>query len=81
MGQDWFGLGSSGAGMEPENSPSWLVDAILLLLARLGLRSGDAYHLTLDDIDWENSRIDVRGKGDRVVKLPLPTEVGKAIAA
>jgi site-specific recombinase XerD len=50
--------------------------AILLLLARLGLRGGEVCHLTLDDMDWPNS-----GKGDRVAQLPLPADVGEAIAA
>jgi site-specific recombinase XerD len=55
--------------------------AILLLLARLGLRGGEVGNLVLEDIDWENSRIAVRGKGDRVARLPMPADVGKAIAA
>jgi site-specific recombinase XerD len=55
--------------------------AILMLLARLGLRGGEVCSLTLEDIDWENSRIAVRGKGDRVAQLPMPTDVGEAIAA
>jgi integrase/recombinase XerD len=55
--------------------------AILLLLARLGLRSGEVCNLTLEDIDWEKSRIAVRGKGDRVAQLPMPADVGEAIAA
>ena len=55
--------------------------AILLLLARLGLRGGEVCHLVLEDIDWENSRIAIRGKGGRVTQLPLPADVGKAIAA
>lgn len=55
--------------------------AILLLLARLGLRGGEVCHLVLEDIDWENSRIAIRGKSGRVTQLPLPADVGKAIAA
>jgi site-specific recombinase XerD len=55
--------------------------AILLLLARLGLRGGEVGNLVLEDIDWENSRIAIRGKGDRVAHLPMPADVGKAIAA
>jgi site-specific recombinase XerD len=55
--------------------------AILLLLARLGLRGGEVGKLVLEDIDWENSRIAIRGKGDRVAQLPMPADVGKAIAA
>ena len=54
--------------------------AILLLLARLGLRAGEVLALTLDDLDWENSRMTVRGKGGRSAQMPLPTDVGRAIA-
>jgi site-specific recombinase XerD len=35
----------------------------------------------LDDLDWEHSRIAIRGKGDRVAQLPLPADVGQAVAA
>jgi site-specific recombinase XerD len=53
---------------------------ILLLLARLGLRAGEVLALMLDDIDWEAGVITVRGKGQRVAQMPLPVEVGAAIA-
>ncbi len=55
--------------------------AILLLLARLGLRSGEVASLELDDIDWRYGRLTVRGKGSRRTEMPLPAEVGKAIVA
>jgi integrase/recombinase XerD len=55
--------------------------AVLLLLARLGLRASEAIRLTLEDIEWETSRITIRGKMNRVDQLPLPADVGKAIAA
>jgi integrase/recombinase XerD len=55
--------------------------AILLLLARLGLRGGEVAALTLDDIDWEAGYITVRCKGGQWTKLPLPVDVGEAIAA
>jgi site-specific recombinase XerD len=55
--------------------------AILLLLARLGLRSGEVASLTLDDIDWEAGQLTAHGKSGRRNELPLPAEVGKAIAA
>lgn len=55
--------------------------AILLLLARLGLRSGEVASLVLEDIDWELGRITVRGKGGHWSQLPLPVDVGEAIAA
>jgi len=54
--------------------------AILLLLARLGLRAGEVVRLTLDDLDWEASRIAVCGKGGRSAQLPLPADVAQAIA-
>ncbi len=54
--------------------------AILLLLARLGLRSGEVASLTLDDIDWNVGRLRVHGKSGQRNDLPLPAEVGKAIA-
>ncbi|MBV9922591.1 MAG: tyrosine-type recombinase/integrase [Pseudonocardia sp.] len=55
--------------------------AIMLLLARLGLRAGEVARLGLDDIDWRRGEITVVGKGDRAERLPLPAEVGAAIAA
>ncbi len=54
--------------------------ALLLLLARLGLRAGEVVALMLDDIDWEAGLITVRGKGKRVAQMPLPSEVGTALA-
>src|SRR5258708_39623068 len=54
--------------------------AILLLLARLGLRAGEVVTLTLDDIDWGAGLITVRAKGKRVTQMPLPVEVGAAMA-
>ena len=55
--------------------------AILLLLARLGLRSSEVVSLELDDVDWAVGRLSVRGKNGQRTELPLPTDVGKAIAA
>jgi integrase/recombinase XerD len=54
--------------------------AILLLLARLGLRSGEVAFLELDDIDWKVGRLSVHSKNGRS-ELPLSAEVGEAIAA
>ncbi|HNB23722.1 MAG TPA: tyrosine-type recombinase/integrase [Candidatus Melainabacteria bacterium] len=54
--------------------------AMFLLLARLGLRASEVVSLTLDDIDWQNGSIIVRGKGRRWARMPLPVEVGEAIA-
>jgi site-specific recombinase XerD len=55
--------------------------AILLLLARLGLRGGEVVALNLEDIDWESGQMTIRGKGGRSAQMPLPTDVGEAIAA
>jgi len=54
--------------------------AILMLLARLGLRAGEVAALTLDDIDWRQAELMVRGKGDRHERLPLPAAVGESVA-
>ena len=54
--------------------------AILLLLARLGLRASEVVTLHLEDLDWQNGLITVRGKGGRYSQLPLPVDVGKGIA-
>jgi len=55
--------------------------AIMSLLLRLGLRRGEVAGLTLDDIDWRAGELVVRGKGARQDRLPLPADVGQAIAA
>ncbi len=55
--------------------------AILLLLARLGLRAGEIVRLELGDIDWSEGCLSVHGKGRVERPLPLPHEVGQAIAA
>jgi site-specific recombinase XerD len=54
--------------------------AVLMLLLRLGLRAGEAAALTLEDIDWRTGEITVHGKGRRDERLPLPADVGEAIA-
>jgi integrase/recombinase XerD len=53
--------------------------AVLLLLARLGLRASEVAGLILADIDWHNGRIAICGKGRRQEWLPLPQDVGEAI--
>jgi site-specific recombinase XerD len=55
--------------------------AILLLLARLGLRAGEVVGLNLDDIDWSTSQIMIRGKGGKSAPLPLAPDVGEALAS
>jgi integrase/recombinase XerD len=53
--------------------------AILLLLCRLGLRAGDVTHLHWRDIDWRQATVEVVGKSQRAVRLPLSQEVGDAL--
>jgi len=55
--------------------------AIVLLLARLGLRAGEVASLNLEDIDWKAGLLSVHGKSGHRNDLPLPADVGKAIAA
>jgi integrase/recombinase XerD len=54
--------------------------AVLLLLARLGLRAGEVAALRLDDVDWKGAELVVRGKGRREACLPLPADVGEALS-
>jgi len=53
--------------------------AILLLIARLGLRASEVVRMTLDDLDWDRGDIVVRGKDQKVERLPLPTDIGEAL--
>lgn len=55
--------------------------AVLIALARLGLRAGEAAGLMLEDIDWAAGRLSVVGKGQRRLTLPVPADVGQAIVA
>jgi integrase/recombinase XerD len=55
--------------------------AVLMLLARLGLRAGEVAALCLNDFDWRAGEILIRGKGNRVERLPLPSAVGEAVVA
>ena len=55
--------------------------AVMLLLARMGLRAGEVAGLGLDDIDWRHGEVVIVGKGNRSERLPLPDEIGAAIAA
>jgi site-specific recombinase XerD len=54
--------------------------AMVLLLARLGLRPPEVVAMQIDDIDWRSGEIVVRGKGARHDRLPLPSDVGEALA-
>jgi len=55
--------------------------AVVLVLLRLGLRAGEVARLRLEDVDWRHGEVAIRGKGGRGDQLPLPVEVGEAIAA
>ena len=55
--------------------------AVLIILLRLGLRAGEVAALTLADLDWRAAEMVVHGKGHREDRLPLPGDVGTAIAA
>ncbi len=55
--------------------------AVIVLLLRLGLRAREVATLRLDDLDWRAGQLTVHGKGGRVDELPLPVDVGEAIAS
>jgi site-specific recombinase XerD len=55
--------------------------AVLNLLVRLGMRAGEVAKLRLEDIDWRAGAIVVRGKANCAERVPLPTDVGEAVAA
>jgi integrase/recombinase XerD len=55
--------------------------AMVVMMARMGLRAGEVTGLKLDDLDWRAGEIVVRGKRGRTERLPLPVDVGKALVA
>jgi integrase/recombinase XerD len=55
--------------------------AVLVMLARLGLRAGEVAALRLEDVDWRAGELRITGKGRRAERLPLPADVGEAIVA
>jgi len=54
--------------------------AILLLMARLALRGREVARLQLGDVNWRTGEVSIAGKGGRVDLLPLPGDVGEAMA-
>jgi integrase/recombinase XerD len=54
--------------------------AMVMLLARLGLRGPEVIAMQIDDIDWRSGEVIVRGKGNRHDRVPLPPDVGEALA-
>jgi len=55
--------------------------AILMMLAKLGLRASEVATLTLDDVDWRAGEMVIRAKGRQRASMPLPPDVGAAVAA
>jgi site-specific recombinase XerD len=55
--------------------------ALLTMLARLGLRGAEVADLELGDLDWRGGEVTIHGKGNRIDRLPLPVDVGEALAA
>jgi integrase/recombinase XerD len=54
--------------------------AMILLMARLGLRAPEVIAIQLDDVDWRTGELLVRGKGGRHDRVPIPPDVGEALA-
>jgi integrase/recombinase XerD len=69
------------AGCDTATGPGRRDAAVLLVLVRLGLRASEVARLELDDIDWRRGEFTIKGKGGHGDVLPLPIEVGEAIAA
>ena len=81
------------AGLEPEQVARLLAScnefkvagrrdrAILMLLARMGLRAGEVAALELEHFDWSRGEVVIPGKGGRHDRLPLPADVGEALAS
>jgi len=66
----------------PRDEPTGARDyAVLLMLARLGLRAVEVARLRLGDLDWRAGEITVDGKAHRRDQLPLPADVGEALVA
>jgi site-specific recombinase XerD len=68
------------AATRKDTTPKGLRDhAMVVMLARLGLRAAEVAALRLDDLDWQAGEIAICGKGDRLERLPLPVDVGEAL--
>ncbi len=68
------------AAPDPESRSGLRDRAILMLLARLGLRGAEAAGLMLAGIDWQAGEITVTGKGSQTEAMPLPADAGQALA-
>lgn len=73
--------GKGTPGSRSADAPGKRDYAILLLLARLGLRAGEVVALTLDDINWASGELTVRGKASKQDRLPLFPDVGDALSS
>jgi integrase/recombinase XerD len=69
------------AACDRDSAPGRRDYAILLTMARLALRGGEVARLRLEDVNWSAGEVTVHGKGGRVDVLPLPADVGEAMAA
>jgi site-specific recombinase XerD len=69
------------AAVDPTSRAGLRDRAVLVMVARLGLRCAEVAALALDDVDWRQGEIVVRGKGGRSDRLPLLVDVGEAVAA
>lgn len=67
------------AGCDQQSAAGIRDYAMLVLISRLGLRASEVVELTLDDIDWTEGTIRIRGPAQRVDRLPLPADVGAAL--
>lgn len=68
-------------GCDRTTALGWRDYAILMMLARLGLRADEVATLTLDDIDWRSGETLVRAKGRQRARMPMPPDVGSAVVA
>jgi site-specific recombinase XerD len=64
----------------PRSRSGSLDYAVLSVLARLGLRAGEVAAIKLEDLDWDTGELTVHGKGARETRVPLPVDVGRALA-
>jgi site-specific recombinase XerD len=55
--------------------------AVLMMLAKLGLRAGEVAALALDDVDWRSGEMVIRAKGRQRARMPIPPDVGAAVVA
>lgn len=69
------------AACDPETPVGRRDRAIVVILARLGFRAGELSRISLDDVDWRAGTVLVRGKGGYLDTVPLPPDVGEALAA